>query len=84
MRQTTAIFALAATLATAAPALAGSDYLLQIELKKGEAAAEPVAVASWSFGVCNAGQCTAPAASRDASTPASPRRRAPDPSRSAG
>ena len=68
MRQTTAIFALAVTLATAAPALAGSDYLMQIELKKGEAAAEPVAVASWSFGVCNSGQCTAPSASRDSST----------------
>lgn len=68
MRQTTAIFALAATLATAAPALAGSDYLMQIELKKGETAAELVAVASWSFGVCNSGQCTSSAASRDSST----------------
>lgn len=68
MKQTTALFALAATLASAAPALAGSDYLLQIELKKGEAAAAPVAVSSWSFGVCNAGQCTAPSASRDVST----------------
>ena len=68
MRQTTAIFALAATLASAAPAMAASDYFLKIEDVKGEAAAAPAAVDSWSFGVCNAGQCAAPSASRDSST----------------
>ena len=68
MRQTTAIFALAATLASAAPAMAASDYFLKIEDVKGEAAAAPAAVSSWSFGVCNAGQCAAPAASRDVLT----------------
>ena len=58
MIQAIALFALAAALAGAAPALAASDYLLQIEDVKGEAAATPVAVDSWSFGVCKSGDCT--------------------------
>ncbi|WP_309751384.1 hypothetical protein [Novosphingobium sp.] len=68
MKQTTAFFALAAMLASAAPAMAASDYLLQIDDVKGESAATPVAVDSWSFGVCNSGQCTSSTASRDTST----------------
>ncbi|MGB7655409.1 MAG: hypothetical protein WBL74_08000 [Novosphingobium sp.] len=58
MKQTTALFALATLLAAAAPALASSDYLLHIDEPKGGAAAAPVSVESWSFGVCNSGQCT--------------------------
>jgi hypothetical protein len=68
MKQATTLFALATALAGATPALAASDYLLQLEGVKGEAAAAPAAVDSWSFGVCNSGQCTSSTASRDAST----------------
>lgn len=58
MKQAIALFALAAALSGAAPALAASDYLLHIDDIKGEAAAAPVAVDSWSFGVCKSGDCT--------------------------
>lgn len=58
MKQTTALFVWAAVLAGAAPALASSDYLLHIDEPKGGGAAAPVAVDSWSFGVCNAGACS--------------------------
>jgi len=51
----------------AVPAFASSDYLLQIPPEKGEAAT-PISVDSWSFGVCNSGQCsTSSAAGKTAS-----------------
>jgi hypothetical protein len=46
------------------PAVASSDYLLQIPPEKGEIS-PPVAIDSWSFGACNAGQCSSP---RDSSS----------------
>ena len=48
----------------AAPAFASSDYLLQLPPEKGEIST-PISVDSWSFGVCNAGQCSSP---RDSSS----------------
>ncbi len=45
-------FALAATIGATAAQAAHSDYLLEIKDLKGNAA-EPLAVDSWSFGVCN-------------------------------
>lgn len=57
MKLHTVIASVAFALAIAGPAYAASDYLLEIEGVKGESAA-PAAVDSWSFGVCNAGQCS--------------------------
>ena len=45
--------------ASAPNAYAASDYLLTLPPAKGEAATAPITVDSWSFGVCNSGQCTA-------------------------
>ncbi|MEQ1499457.1 MAG: hypothetical protein ABL914_12450 [Novosphingobium sp.] len=67
MNKTTSIFVLASALLAAAPALAASDYLLELDGVKGEAVA-PVQVESWSFGVCNAGQCSTVSSPRDAAT----------------
>lgn len=50
------IFAATAML-VGTPALAASDYLLKLDGVDGEASAT-IEVASWSFGVCNAGQCS--------------------------
>lgn len=51
----TRMMTLAALAMVSAPALAASDYLLTIPSGKGDAASAPIEVASWSFGVCNAG-----------------------------
>lgn len=56
MRNTLAITLAALSAAVATPALAASDYLLELDGVKGESAAP--AVDSWSFGVCNPGQCS--------------------------
>lgn len=57
-------FAGLAVLAMATPALAGSDYLLQIPPEKGELASAPVEVSSWSFGACNSSCSSAGSAHR--------------------
>lgn len=49
------------------PALAASDYLLKLDGVDGEASTI-VEVASWSFGACNAGQCTTVRSPRDAAS----------------
>ena len=54
----------AAAIAVSAPALAASDFLLEIDGIDGESAA-PMAVDDWSFGACNAGQCTTITSPRD-------------------
>jgi len=56
MKTTALIGAAIAACAIAAPARAASDYLLEMGGVEGEAG-EPAAVAAWSFGVCNSGQC---------------------------
>ena len=63
-RKTAIVFALSAT-CVAMPAIASSDYLLQLPPIKGEIS-PPVTVDSWSFGVCNSGQCTAGTAAKGA------------------
>lgn len=65
MKHTTSTFAAIAAMLAATPALASSDYLLQIDGVKGEAAA-PVTVESWSFGVCNSGACSSGSTKREA------------------
>ncbi|MBS3929236.1 MAG: VCBS repeat-containing protein [Sphingomonadales bacterium] len=60
MKLTTSIFVLAGSLLAATPALAASDMFLKFEGVDGEAA-----VAGWSFGACNAGQCATITAPRD-------------------
>ena len=48
---------IAAAICITGPALAASsDYLLQLPPEKGEVS-QPLTVDSWSFGVCNSGQC---------------------------
>lgn len=47
------------------PAIASSEYLLQLPPEKG-AVSPPIAVESWSFGVCNAGQCSSGSAAKGA------------------
>lgn len=54
----------AAAIAVSAPALAASDFLLEIDGIDGESAS-PMAVDDWSFGACNAGQCTTITSPRD-------------------
>ena len=69
MKQTTLLLVMAAALLSAAPVLAASDYLLEIEGVPGESAtAAPMAVDSWSFGVCNSGQCSTVVSPRDSAT----------------
>lgn len=63
-RKTAILIALSAA-CLAAPAIASSDYLLQLPPEKGEAS-PPIAVESWSFGVCNAGQCSSGTAAKGA------------------
>ncbi|MFC0589298.1 FG-GAP repeat protein [Novosphingobium aquiterrae] len=61
MRYLTAILCSGFALAAASAAnAASSDYLLEIDSIKGEAAVE-----SWSFGACNAGQCSTVTSPRD-------------------
>jgi hypothetical protein len=57
MSHKTAILCALSAVCVAAPAIASSDYLLQLPPAKGEAV-PPVSVESWSFGVCNVGQCS--------------------------
>lgn len=64
MRAFNAIASITATMAFATPAMAASDYLLEIDGIKGEVSS--IAIESWSFGACNAGQCTS--VSRDAAS----------------
>ena len=64
MKTTALIGAAIAACAIAAPARAASDYLLEIGGVEGEAA-ESAAVAAWSFGVCNSGQCGASSPRRE-------------------
>lgn len=67
MNYTASLAIVTAAICCAAPALASSDYLLQLPPVKGEAAT-PISVDSWSFGVCNSGQCsTSTAAGKTAS-----------------
>ena len=68
MKQTTSLFVMAAALLSAAPVLAASDYLLEIDGVPGESATAPTAIDSWSFGVCNAGQCSTIVSPRDSAT----------------
>lgn len=60
------IFAASAML-VGTPAFAASDYLLKLDGVDGEASAT-IEVASWSFGVCNAGQCSTVKSPRDAAS----------------
>lgn len=60
MKLTTAIFAFAAGSLAASPALAASDVFIKFDGVDGEAA-----VAGWSFGACNAGQCSSVVSPRD-------------------
>jgi type VI protein secretion system component Hcp len=60
MKLTTALFAFAAGALAASPALAASDVFIKFDGVDGEAA-----VAGWSFGACNAGQCTKVVSPRD-------------------
>lgn len=55
MKTHAVLLSLVAATAFAPPALAASDYLLELDGIKGEATSAPVE--SWSFGVCNVGQC---------------------------
>lgn len=64
MKSTASCAIIAAAICWSAPAFASSDYLLQLPPEKGEAST-PISVDSWSFGVCNAGQCSSP---RDSSS----------------
>ena len=60
MKQSFSVSAAALALAFAASAQAApSDYLLEFDGVKGESAAT-AEVQSWSFGVCNVGQCSTP------------------------
>ncbi|HQV02830.1 MULTISPECIES: FG-GAP and VCBS repeat-containing protein [unclassified Novosphingobium] len=68
MKLTNSIIVLVGTLFSAAPALAASDYLLEIEGIKGETKAAPMPVDDWSFRACNAGQCTKIVAPRDSAS----------------
>ena len=61
MKHVIASFAGLAALALAAPALAATDYTLQIASENGEPVPAPLEVDSWSFGVCQ-GQCAGPSA----------------------
>ena len=63
MKRTTSFAISAAALCIAAPAVAASDYLLELPPIKGEVST-PVTVDSWSFGVCNSGQCSTGAAAK--------------------
>ena len=67
----TAIAAALATLGTATAAHAASDYLLELDGVKGESKSS-AAVASWSFGVCNAGACSAGSTKRTIVSPRDP------------
>ena len=60
MKITASRILVAAAMLGAGPAFASSDYLLQLPPEKGEAST-PISVESWSFGVCNAGQCSSSA-----------------------
>lgn len=53
MKQTTGFIALAVVLLAATPAVAASDMHIKFEGVDGESA-----IAGWSFGACNSGQCT--------------------------
>ncbi len=64
MKSTASCAIFAAAICWSAPAFASSDYLLQLPPEKGEAST-PISLDSWSFGVCNAGQCSSP---RDSSS----------------
>ena len=57
MKNTASFAIIAAAICWSVPAFASSDYLLQLPPEKGEAST-PISVDSWSFGVCNAGQCS--------------------------
>lgn len=63
-RKTAFVCALTAA-CIAMPAIASSDYLLQLPPEKGEVS-PPITVESWSFGVCNAGQCSSGSAAKGA------------------
>lgn len=65
MSKITGIFFALSAACIAMPAYASSDYLLQLPPEKGEAST-PITVDSWSFGVCNAGQCSASSAAKGA------------------
>ena len=65
MKLTTTIFTLVGITLASAPALAASDYLLELDGVKGESA---ITLDSWSFGACNAGQCTTITSPRDATS----------------
>lgn len=57
MKITFSFATIAAAICITGPALAASsDYLLQLPPEKGEVS-QPLTVDSWSFGVCNSGQC---------------------------
>ena len=63
-RKTAILIALSAA-CLAAPAIASSDYLLQLPPEKGEVS-PPITVESWSFGVCNTGQCSSGSSAKGA------------------
>lgn len=67
MKHITSMLVMSAALLAASPAFAASDYFLKFDGVEGEAGTV-IEVASWSFGVCNAGQCTTVKSPRDAAS----------------
>lgn len=65
MKRTASLGLSITAMLVATPALAASDVFLKFDGVEGEAAA-PLAVASWSFGACNAGACSTVTSPREA------------------
>lgn len=65
MRISATIACTAAALVAAGPAFAATDYLLEIAGIDGEAGSS-LPLESWSFGVCNTGQCSTTSTKREA------------------
>lgn len=67
MKGFAAITTIAAGLTLASPALAGTGYLLDLGSVDGTAGTS-ISLDSWSFGVCNVGQCSTSSTKREAAT----------------
>lgn len=67
MKSALSILIASASVLAAAPAYAASDYLLKLDGVEGEASST-IEIASWSFGVCNAGTCQTVVAPRERAT----------------
>lgn len=67
MKYSTSMFVVAVSLLGASPALAASDMFLKLGGVDGETTVE-VPIDGWSFGTCNAGQCTTIVSPRDSAS----------------